>query len=258
MYFFLSSLSFNDICLITCSIPKMLVNIGAQDQSISYRGCLFQVCLFLAFGSLESCLLAAMAYERSVAICHPSRYTVIMNPQLCALLFFLSLFITTVHALLHTLMALRLSFCTDLHVAHFFCELAQVIKIAYSDTLINKILLYFVGGLVGGVPLSGIIISYIHIVFSVLRMSSRAKYKAFSTLGSHLCVISLFYGTGFGVYISFVVTDSPRKVAVALVMYSVATQMLNPFIYTLRNRHMKEALKRLNICYLLFCHVSLL
>ncbi|KAM6168109.1 olfactory receptor 7G2-like [Erethizon dorsatum] len=245
MYFFLSNLSFNDICLITCTIPKMLVNIRSQDKNITYTGCLSQVCSVIVFGGLENCLLAVMAYDHYVAICHPLRYTVIMNPRLCVLLVLLSLFISTMNALLHTLMALQLSFCTDLEIPHF-CELAQIIKLACSDTLSNNILVYLVAGLFAGVPLSGIIFSYIHIVPSVLRMSSGGKYKAFSTCGSHLAVVSLFYGTGFGVYISSLVTDSPRKTAVASVMYSVVTQMLNPFIYTLRNRDMMEALRRLN------------
>ncbi|XP_010616894.1 olfactory receptor 7G2-like [Fukomys damarensis] len=246
MYFFLSNLSFSDICLVSCTIPKMLVNIGAQDQSTSYTGCLSQIFSVLVFGGLENCLLAVMAYDRYVAICHPLRYTVIMNPQFCVLLFFLSLFISTVHAMLHTLMALRLSFCTDLEIPHFFCELAQIIKLSCSNTLSNNMLVYSMAGLFAGVPVFGIIFSYMHIVSSVLRMSSRGKYKAFSTCGSHLSVVSLFYGTGVGVYISSVVTDSPRKRAVASVMYSVATQILNPFIYALRNRDMKEALRRLS------------
>ncbi|KAM6168119.1 olfactory receptor 7G2-like [Erethizon dorsatum] len=246
MYFFLSSLSFTDICTSTTTIPKMLVNIQTQDQSVTYTGCLCQASFALLFSGLENCLLAVMAYDRYVAICHPLRYTVIMNPRLCVLLVLLSLFVSTVHALLHTLMALQLSFCTDLEIPHFFCELAQIIKLACSDTLSNNILVYLMAGLFAGVPLSGIIFSYIHIVSSVLRMSSGGKYKAFSTCGSHLAVVSLFYGTGFGVYISSVVTDSPRKTAVASVMYSVVTQMLNPFIYTLRNRDMTEALRRLN------------
>ncbi|XP_033613361.1 olfactory receptor 7G2-like [Fukomys damarensis] len=202
MYFFLSNLSFSDNCLITCTVPKMLVNIQVLDQSISYTGCLFQVCYVLAFGGLESCLLAVMAYDHYVVICHPLGYTVIMSAQFCALLIFFSLFISTVHALLHTLMVLHLSFCTDLEIPHFFCELAQVIKLACSKTLSNNILIYLVGGLFGGVPLSGIIISYIPFMSSVLKMPSRGKYKALSTCGSHLCVVSLFYGTGFGVSIS--------------------------------------------------------
>ncbi|MBZ3888955.1 Olfactory receptor 7G1 [Sciurus carolinensis] len=187
-----------------------------------------------------------MAYDCYVAICHPLIYTVVMNPHLRVLLVLLSLVISIVHALLHTLMVLRLSFCTDLEIPHFFCELAQIIKLACSDTLINNVLVYLVAGLFAGVPLFGIIFSYIHIVSSVLRMpSSEGKHKVFSTCGSHLSVVSLFYGTGFGVYISSVVTDSSRKTAVASVMYTVVTQMLNPFIYSLMNRDMKRALRKL-------------
>ncbi|XP_027810732.2 olfactory receptor 7G2-like [Marmota flaviventris] len=246
MYFFLSNLSFNDICFSTSTIPKMLVNILTEVQSTTYTDCLSQVCFVLIFGGLENCLLTVMAYDRYVAICHPLRYTVIMNPCLCVLLILISLLISTVDALLHTLMVLRLSFCTALEIPHFFCELAQVIKLACSDTLINNLLVYLVLGVFGGVFLCGIIFSYVHIVSSVLRMpSSEGKYKAFSTCGSHLSVVSLFYGTGFGVYISSEVTDSPRKTAVASVMYSVVPQMLNPFIYSLRNRDMKGALRKL-------------
>ncbi|XP_058584895.1 olfactory receptor 7G2-like [Neofelis nebulosa] len=246
MYFFLSNLSFTDICLSTTTIPKMLVNIQAQNQSITYRGCLTQVGFVLALGGFENFLLAAMAYDRYVAICHPLRYTVIMNPQLCVLLILLSLFFSVVVALLHSLMVLRLSFCKDLEIPHFFCELAQVIKLACSDTLINNILIYFVASLFGGIPLSGIIFSYTQIVSSVLRVpSAGGKLKAFSTCGSHLSVVSLFYGTVVGVYISSVVTDSPKKTAVASVMYVVVPQMMNPFIYSLRNRDMKGALRKL-------------
>ncbi|XP_004771819.1 olfactory receptor 7G2-like [Mustela nigripes] len=246
MYFFLSNLSFTDICLSTTTIPKMLVNIQAQNHSITYTGCLTQVGSVLAFGGFENFLLAAMAYDRYVAICHPLRYTVIMHPQLCARLILLSLFFSLMVALLHSLMVLRLSFCKDLEIPHFFCELAQVIKLACSDTLINNILIYFVASLFGGVPLSGIIFSYTQIVSSVLRMpSAGGKLKAFSTCGSHLSVVSLFYGTVVGVYISSVVTDSSKKTAVASVMYAVVPQMMNPFIYSLRNRDMKGALRKL-------------
>uniref|UniRef100_I3MVH2 Olfactory receptor n=1 Tax=Ictidomys tridecemlineatus TaxID=43179 RepID=I3MVH2_ICTTR len=241
MYFFLSNLSFNDICLSTTTVPKMLVNIQAQNQHISYTGCLSQVCFVLIFIVLENCLLTVMAYDRYVAICYPLRYNVIMSPFLCVLLILISLLISSVNALLHTLTVLRLSFCTALKFPHFFCELAQVIKLACSDTLINNLLVYLVTGVLAVISISGIIFSYTHIVSSVLRMpSSGGKYKAFSTCGSHLSVVSLFYGTGFGVYISSAVTDSPRNSAVASVMYTVVSQMLNPFIYSLRNRDMKE------------------
>ncbi|XP_014645952.1 PREDICTED: olfactory receptor 7G1-like [Ceratotherium simum simum] len=246
MYFFLSNLSFIDICLSTTTIPKILGNIQAQNQSISYTGCLTQVCFVLAFAGLDSCLLSAMAYDRSVAICHPLRYTVIMNPHLCGVLILLSLFISIMDALLHSLMVLRLSFCTDLEIPLFFCEVVQLIKLACSDTLINNILIYFASSIFGGIPLCGIIFSYIQIATSVLRMPSVGrKYKAFSTCVSHLAVVSLFYGTAFGVYISSSLTNSSRITAVVSMMYTVVPQMLNPFIYSLRNRDMKGALRKL-------------
>ncbi|MBZ3891944.1 Olfactory receptor 7G1 [Sciurus carolinensis] len=246
MYFFLCSLSLNDICFSTSTIPKMLLNIQTQDQSITYTGCLSQVCFVIIFAVLENFLLAVMAYDRYVAICHPLSYTTIMNLCLCVLLVLTSLSISTVDALFDTLMILRLSFCTDLEIPTFFCELPQIIKLACSDTLIDNILIYIETCIFGGLPLSGIIFSYIHIVSSILRIpSSEGKQKAFSTCGSHLSVVSLFYGTVFGVYISSAMTDSPRKTVVASVMYTVVPPMLNPFIYSLRNRDVKEALRKL-------------
>ncbi|XP_004714373.1 olfactory receptor 7G3-like [Echinops telfairi] len=246
MYFFLSNLSFTDICFSTTTVPKMLVNIQTLSKFISYTGCLTQVCLILMFAGLENFLLAAMAYDRYVAICHPLRYTIIMNPRLCGLLILLSLLISLVDALLHSLMVLRLSFCIDLEIPHFFCELAQVIKLSCSNTLINNILVYLITTILGGVPLLGIIFSYIKIVSSILRMpSAGGMYKAFSTCGSHLSVVFLFYGTAFGVYISSAVTHSSKNIAITSVMYTVVPPMMNPFIYSLRNRDMKEALKKL-------------
>ncbi|XP_044111343.1 olfactory receptor 7G2-like [Neovison vison] len=246
MYFFLSNLSFTDICLSTTTIPKMLVNIQAQNQSISYTGCITQVCFVLVFLGFENFLLAVMAYDRYVAICHPLRYTVIMNPHLCGCLILLSLYISIMDALLHSLMVLQLSFCTDLEIPQFFCELAQVIKLACSDAFINTILANFMASVLSGISIFGIIFSYAKILYSLLRMPSAGRrYKAFSTCGSHLLVVSLFYGTGLGVYISSAVTDSSRNTAVASVMYTVVPQLMNPFTYSLRNRDMKEALKKI-------------
>ncbi|XP_008542734.1 olfactory receptor 7G3-like [Equus przewalskii] len=246
MYFFLSNLSFTDICLSTTTIPKMLLNIQAQNKGITFIGCLTQIGFVLIFGMFENFLLVAMAYDRYVAICHPLRYLVIMNPQLCGLLIVLSLFLSIVDALLHSLMVLRLSFRKDLEIPHFFCELAQVLKLACSDAFINNILIYIVTGLFGVLPLSGIIFSYTQIFSSVFRIpSSQGKLKAFSTCGSHLSVVSLFYGTAVGVYISSALTNSSRKTAVASVMYIVLPQVMNPFIYSLRNKEMKEALCKL-------------
>ncbi|XP_012982092.2 olfactory receptor 7G1-like [Mesocricetus auratus] len=246
MYFFIASLSFTDICISTTIIPKLLVNIQTQDQSISYTGCLSQVCFVLIFGGLESCLLAVMAYDRYVAIGHPLRYTVIMKPFLCVLLVFLSLLISTMNALLHSLMLLNLTFCTDQNILHFFCELVQVIKLACSDTFINTLLIYTVTSVFAGVPLSGIIFSYIEIVSSILKISSvQGQKKAFSTCGSHLTVVCLFYGTAFGVYMNSAVSESSLKNVIFSMMYIVVPQILNPFIYSLRNREVKQAIRHL-------------
>ncbi|CAO2636024.1 Olfactory receptor 7G2 [Lemmus lemmus] len=225
MYFFLANLSFNDICCSTVTVIKMLVNIQANDQSITYT---------------------VMAYDRYVAICHPLRYTIIMKPNLCVLLSLISLFISIIGALMHTLMVQRLSFCTNLEIPHFFCELVQVIKLSCSDTLIDHIMLLVAICVFGGVPLCGIIYSYYHIVSTVLRIASfDGKCKAFSTCGTHLSVVSLFYGAGSMVCISSTTSALPRKSAVASVMYSVFPQMINPFIYSLRNKDVKVAIRNL-------------
>ncbi|XP_036761255.2 olfactory receptor 7G2-like [Manis pentadactyla] len=246
MYFFLCNLSFTDICISTTTVPQMLLNINVQNQHISYTGCVSQIGFVLLFGGFENCFLAVMAYDHYVAICHPLRYTVIMTPRPCAMLILLSLLLSTGNALLHSLMVLRLSFCRDLEIPHFFCELVQVIKLDCSHTLINNFLIDFVGSLFAGVPVSGIIFSYSQILSFILRMPSvEGKHKAFSTCGSHLSVVSLFYGTGFGMYISSSVTDSSRKAAVASMMYIVVPQMMNPFIYSLRKRDMKGTLRKI-------------
>ncbi|KAM9687622.1 LOW QUALITY PROTEIN: olfactory receptor 7G3-like [Trichechus inunguis] len=244
MYFFLSNLSFVDICFSTTTVPKMLAT-QTQRKSISYTGCLTQICFVLTFAGLENGILVMMEYDLFVAICHPLRYTAIIDPKLCGLLVLLSCLISVLDALLHTLMALRLSFC-NLEIPHFFCELAHVLKLACSDILINNILVCVVTSLLGVVPLSGIIFSYTRIVSSVLKIpSAGGTYKAFSICGSHLIVVSLFYGTGFGVYLSSAASHSSRKSAIASVMYTVVTPMANPFIYSLRNKDMMGALRKL-------------
>ncbi|KAM6218646.1 olfactory receptor 7E178-like [Rhynchocyon petersi] len=246
MYFFLSNLSLADIGFISTTVPKMLVNIQAQNKSITYVGCLTQVYFFYFFGSLDSLLLTAMAYDRYVAICHPLHYTVIMNPRLCGFLVFMSFFIGLLYSQMHISGVSQLSFCKSVEIPHFFCDPPQLPKVACSDTSTTIILSYCVGAIIGGVPASLILFSYHRIVSSILKVSSSGgKYKAFSTCGSHLSVVCLFYGTGLGVYLSSAISSSTRKGAVASVMYTVVTPMLNPFIYSLRNRDIKRALRRL-------------
>ncbi|XP_016063463.1 PREDICTED: olfactory receptor 7D4-like [Miniopterus natalensis] len=246
MYFFLSNLSFVDICFTSTIIPKVLVNIQKQSKAISYTGCLIQVYFFMIFAGLDGFLLTVMAYDRYVAICHPLHYMVIMNPQLCGFLVLLCWLVIFWVALVHTVLMKQLTFCVGTEIPHFFCELTQILKVACSDTLINDIFLYVTTALLGVFPLTGILFSYCKIVSSLMRMSSAGgKYKAFSTCGSHLSVVCLYYGTSLGVYFSSAVTPSTLQNSVASVMYTVVTPMLNPFIYSLRNKDVKGALGRL-------------
>ncbi|XP_059551221.1 olfactory receptor 7D4-like isoform X2 [Myotis daubentonii] len=246
MYFFLANLSFVDICFTSTTVPKMLVNVQAQSKNISYIGCLIQVYFFTIFVGMDNFLLTVMAYDRYVAICHPLYYMVIMNPRFCGILVLISWFIMFWVSLLHILLMRWLTFCVGTEIPHFFCELAQILKVACSDTLINNIFLYVATVLLGVFPFTGILFSYSRIVSSLMRISSaRGKYKAFSTCGSHLSVVSLFYGTGLGVYLSSALTHSSLQNSVASVMYTLVTPMLNPFIYSLRNKDVKGALRRL-------------
>ncbi|XP_006165988.2 olfactory receptor 7A10-like [Tupaia chinensis] len=244
MYFFLSNLSFVDICLTSTIVPKMLVNIQTHSKVITYAGCITQMFFFLVFVALDDFLLGVMAYDRYVAICHPLHYTVIMNSWLCGKLVLASWTITVLYSLSQSLMALRLSFCTHVEIPHFFCELKQVIRLACSDTFLNDMVTYFASVLLGGGPLAGVLYSYSKIVSSIRAISSaQGKRKAFSTCASHLSVVSLFYCTVLGVYFSAGATHSSHSSAVASVMYTVVTPMLNPFIYSLRNKDIKRALK---------------
>ncbi|KFO21236.1 olfactory receptor 7G3 [Fukomys damarensis] len=243
MYFFLSNLSLADICFICTTVPKMIVDISTHSSVIFYVSCLMQMSLFIIFGCMDDMLRMVMAYDRFMTICHPLRYNVIMNPKLCWLLVLLYFIISVLDALFLTSMALRLSFCTNLQISHFFCAMDQLLKIACSDILINTIIEYLVTGLLGVVPLSGIIFSYTQIVSSVLKIpSAGGKYKAFSICGSHLIGLSLFYGTGFEVYLSSTGAQSPRKSAIISVLYTVVTPTMISFIYSLRNKNMLRGL----------------
>ncbi|XP_021067892.1 olfactory receptor-like protein DTMT [Mus pahari] len=245
MYLFLSNLSFSDFCFSSVTIPKLLQNMQSQVPSIPYAGCLAQMYFFLLFADLESFLLVAMAYDRYVAICFPLHYTSIMSPKLCLCLVALSWLLTTVISLSHTLLMARLSFCANHVIPHFFCDMSALLKLACSDIQINKLMIFILGGLVIVVPFLLIFSSYARIVSSILKVpSSRSIRKAFSTCGSHLSIVSLFYGTIIGLYLCPSGNNSTIKETVMAVMYTVVTPMLNPFIYSFRNQDIKGALKR--------------
>ncbi|XP_045659606.1 olfactory receptor 7A17-like, partial [Ursus americanus] len=244
MYFFLANLSFANICFTSTTVPNMLQDIHTQSKVITYEGCITQIYFYLLFASWDAFLLAEMAYDRFVAICHPLHYMVIMNPRLCGLLVLVSWIMSALNSLLQTLMMLWLTFCREVEISHFFCEINQVVRLACSDPFLNDMMMYFATVVLAAAPLAGI--SYSKIVSSILGISTaQGKYKAFSTCASHLLVVSLFYCTSLGVYLSSAVTQNSHASAVASVMYTVVTPMLNPFIYSLRNRDIKGALKRI-------------
>ncbi|XP_027779370.2 olfactory receptor 7E24-like [Marmota flaviventris] len=246
MYLFLSNLSWSDICSISTTVPKMLMNIQTHRRVISYVGGLTQISLFTIFVSMDYMILIVMAYDRFVAICHPLHYLIMMNPRLCGFLILVSFLFSFLNSQLHVLMILKITNFKHVKIYSFFCDPSQVLNLSCSDTYSDTIVQYILGAFYGFFPFSGILFSYYKIVSSILRIpSSAGKYKAFSTCGSHLAVVCLFIGTGFGVYLGSAASPSPRKSAVASVVYTVVTPMLNPFIYYLRNRDIKGALRRL-------------
>ncbi|MBZ3868910.1 Olfactory receptor 1D2 [Sciurus carolinensis] len=245
MYFFIASLSCVDICFTSVTVPKMLLNIQTQGQSIPYAGCLTQMYFLIFFLELDNVLLAMMAYDRFVAICRPLHYAATLSPKFCVTSLSVALIVTNIYPLVHTLLMDTLSFCVSVRIQHIFCELYALLKLSCSDIHVNELVVYTLGSLLFVTPFLLISLSYMRIFSAILRLrSSQSKMKAFSTCSSHLAVVSLFYGTLFGVYLrpssSYTVGDS-----VATVLYAVVAPMLNPFIYSLRNKDMKGALKGL-------------
>ncbi|XP_050018580.1 olfactory receptor 1468-like [Alexandromys fortis] len=244
MYLFLSNLSFSDLCFSSVTMPKLLQSMHSQVLSISYTGCLAQLYFYLFFADFESFLLVVMAYDRYVAICFPLHYTSIMSPKLCVCLVMLPWVLTTFHAMLHTLLVARLSFCEDNVIPHYFCDISPLLKLSCSDTHVNELVIFIMGGLVIVIPFLLIIVSYAQIVSSILKVSVQGVRKVFSTCGSHLSVVSLFYGAIIGLYLCPSANNSTVKEIVMAMMYTAVTPMLNPFIYSLRNRDIKGALTR--------------
>ncbi|XP_038598810.1 olfactory receptor 1-like [Tachyglossus aculeatus] len=201
------------------------------QPAISYTGCLSQICFFLLFGNLDNFLLAVMAYDRHVAICRPLSYVTTMSPRLSAMMVVTCWVLTALHALVHTLLMTRLSFCTDRLVPHFFCDLSTLLHLSYSDTSVYKVVIIIVREAVVVGPFLGILVSYTHSFCVVLRVPSvRGLLRAISTCDSHLAVVSLFYGTITGLYLCPSPSRSAEQGSVVAVLYTVVTPLLNPFI----------------------------
>ncbi|XP_069888980.1 olfactory receptor 5AN1-like [Dipodomys merriami] len=246
MYFFLSNLSFIDLCYITSTVPKMLSNFFQEQQMISYVSCFVQYFFFSTLGLSESCLMTAMAYDRYAAICKPLLYSSIMSPTLC------------VHMVLGTYTAgltgsfsqlcalLQLHFCGPNIIRHFFCDMPQLLHLSCTDTFFVQVLTAVLIMVYGIANVLAIIISYVYIVVAIRKITStKGRSKAFNTCASHLTAVSFFYTSSIFVYLSSSSGASSGFDRFASVFYTVVIPMLNPLIYSLRNKEIKDAIKRL-------------
>nr|XP_014689776.2 olfactory receptor 10C1-like [Equus asinus] len=245
MYFFLVNLSFLEVCYITSVVPLMLVHLLAETKTISVRGCAAQMYVFTILGLTECCLLAAMAYDRFVAICHPLHYTLRMGPRVCLKLAAASWTTGVMVESAQTTWIFTLPFCGTRKIQHFFCDIMPVVKLACVDTSQNEIVLFAVSVLFIMSPCFLILCSYMRILVTILRIPSAAgRRKAFSTCSSHLLVVSLFFGTALFTYLQPKTAHTPETDKATALMYTVVTPALNPVIYTLRNKDVKEAFQR--------------
>ncbi|XP_006896380.1 PREDICTED: olfactory receptor 2B11-like [Elephantulus edwardii] len=246
MYFFLTNLSFLDMCYITSIVPQLLVNLGSSKKTISYLGCVVQLYFFQWMGSTECLLLALMSLDRYMAICRPLHYTIIMNQRTCFLLVSIVWLSAITVVVSQGTVTLQLPLCGISQLDHFLCEIPVLLKIACGEKHAVELMLSVICTFLMAIPLCLILISYICIGQAVLKIkSSEGRKKAFGTCSSHLIVVLLFYGPAISMYLlppSSIARDQPKFMAL---FYAVVTPTLNPFIYTLRNKDVKGALGNL-------------
>ncbi|XP_048356147.1 olfactory receptor 5B12-like [Sphaerodactylus townsendi] len=245
MYYFLSHLSCLDICLSSVTVPKILVNFLYQRQTISYNQCMAQMFFLMSFTGTEAAMLANMAYDRYAAICKPLHYSCLMNTKVCTVLAFATWVWGFLDAAFHTALSSRLDFCGVNQIHHIFCDLPPLMKIACNDARINEVAIRIASLIVGGGPLVFIVFSYVFILSSILKIrSTTGKRKAFSTCASHIIVVFIYYGNGLLNYERPKAGYSLATDTLVSTMYCVITPMLNPLIYSLRNKEVKAALKK--------------
>ncbi|XP_055266514.1 olfactory receptor 1361-like [Moschus berezovskii] len=245
MYFLLSQLSFTDISLTTITVPQMLVHTLSVKRTISFNRCMLQLFLFMAVGNMEGHLLAAMAYDRYVAICDPLRYSAIISRRLCLRITLTSWVVVSLNSLLYSVLVARLTFCGN-KVTHFFCDITPLLKLSCTRPVVSEMLLFTDGVAMVVSPFFFILGSYARIGVAISHMHSVAALrKALSTCSSHILVVVLLYGSVIYVYLrpsSSYNLDQERQVAI---FYTAVTPMVNPLIYSLRNQEVKGALRRL-------------
>ncbi|EPQ19511.1 Olfactory receptor 1020 [Myotis brandtii] len=245
MYYFLSNLSFCDVCYSSTISPKMLVDFLSEQKNIPYNLCAIQMYFFGAFADVECLMLAVMAYDRYVAICNPLLYTTAMSRSICTQLVTIAYITGLVDSAIHTCFTFRLSFCNSNIINHFFCDIPPLLALSSSDTTINEIVMFTFIGCVVGSSIITVLLSYSYIITTILRMNSaEGRHKAFSTCASHLTAVGIFFGTLFFVYFQPSLSNTMDMNKVASVFYTVVIPMLNPLIYSLRNKDVKGALRK--------------
>ncbi|XP_047630091.1 olfactory receptor 5AN1-like [Phacochoerus africanus] len=246
MYFFLSNLSFIDICYVSSTAPKMLYDFFQDQKMITYVGCFVQSLVFSTMGLSESCLMTVMAYDRYAAICNPLLYSSIMSPSLCGRMVLGSYMAGLSSSLTQVSAMVQLHFCGPNVIRHFFCDLPQLLVLSCSDTFFLQLLTIVLTMIFGIINALVIMMSYVYIVISIMKITSaKGRSKAFNTCASHLTAVTLFYTSGMFVYLSSSSGGSSSFDRFASVFYTVVIPMLNPLIYSLRNKDIKDALKRL-------------
>nr|XP_003472636.2 olfactory receptor 143-like [Cavia porcellus] len=244
MYFFIFNLSFIDLCYSFVCGPKLLMGFISQRNIISFTGCMAQLFFFCFFVNSECYVLTAMAYDRYVAICQPLLYAAIISPRTCSLLMLGSYLMGFVGAMLHTGCMIRLIFCDSNIINHYMCDILPLLQLSCSSTYVNELLSSALVGTVIIVSSLIIFISYALILFNIIHMSSaRASSKAISTCGSHIISVGLFYGSGLLTYVKPSSASSVGQGKFFSVFYTLVIPMLNPLIYSLRNKDVKIALK---------------
>ncbi|XP_055990916.1 olfactory receptor 10K1-like [Sorex fumeus] len=245
MYFFLAVLSCSETCYTFVIVPKMLVDLLAQKKTISFLGCAVQMCIFLFLGCSHSFLLAAMGYDRYVAICNPLRYTVIMGPRVCGGMVASACACGFTVALVTTSLVFRLPFHSSNQLHHFFCDISPVLKLASHHTNFSQMVIFTLGVFVLVIPLLLILVSYTYIISAILKIpSSVGRHKAFSTCASHLIVVTVHYGCASFIYLRPKSSYSSGQDSLISVSYTILTPLFNPMIYSLRNKEFKAALRR--------------
>lgn len=246
MYFFLRNLSFVEICYTSVTLPKMLANLISESKSISFAGCAAQMYFLLLLGTVECYLLAFMAYDRYKAICSPLHYPFIMNRKACTQMVVASWICGILVPLGNVIRIFTLPYCGPNTINHFFCDVPPVLKLACTDTTKNEITTLILSVLVTLLPFLLVLASYVRIIFTVVNMSSaEGRHRAFSTCSSHLIVVTTFYGSASGMYLRPKSSHNDKTDRLVALFYTIVTPMLNPLIYSLRNKEVNDALKRL-------------